>query len=73
MRKQGQCPCGRVLSLAERHLQGVERQIEQLSRFRNELRRAVKQWKRSGEQQLSADAFCTLIENTTTNVTSKER
>lgn len=64
MRERGQCPCGSVLSLAERHLQNVERQLRQLSRFRDELRRAVRQWKRSGDQQLSADAFCTLIENT---------
>lgn len=64
MRERGQCPCGKVLAMAERHLQNVELQIEQLSRFRNELRQAVRDWRRSGDQQLSGDAFCTLIENT---------
>jgi DNA-binding transcriptional MerR regulator len=64
IRERGQCPCGSVLATAEQHLQNVERQIRQLSRFRDELRRAVQEWKKSGDQQLSADAFCTLIENT---------
>jgi DNA-binding transcriptional MerR regulator len=73
MRERGQCPCGSVLRLAERHLQNIERQLRQLSRFRDELRRAVKQWKRSGEEQLLGEAFCTLIENTITNGTRKRR
>jgi len=64
MRERGQSPCGSVLATAERHLQNVERQIRQLSRFRDELRGAIREWKRSGDQQLSADAFCVLIENT---------
>lgn len=73
MRKQNECPCGRVLSLAERHLEDIERQLKQLSRFRDELRRAIKQWKQSGKQRLAGGEFCTLIENTMTNVTSKGR
>ena len=73
MRKQGHCPCGRVLNLAERHLQDVERQLEQLSRFRGELRRAVKQWKLRGEQRLSGDEFCGLIEKTMPIITTKGR
>ncbi len=64
MREMGRCPCADVLRLAEQHLGTVESQLRQLSRFRDELRRAVRQWKRSGEQQLSADDFCKLIENT---------
>lgn len=71
MRERGQCPCGSVLKIAERHLYAVERQLRQLSTFRDELTRAVKRWKRSGEQQLSADQFCSLIENTMTNGTNK--
>lgn len=67
MRERKQCPCGSVLSLAERHLQDVEQQIRQLSRFRDELRRAVNKWKQSERRQLLADAFCTLIENTMRN------
>lgn len=63
MRDRGQCPCGSVLALAERHLQNIDRQLRQLSNFRDELRRAIRNWKRSGRQQPSADAFCILIEN----------
>jgi DNA-binding transcriptional MerR regulator len=64
LRERGQCPCGSVLKLAERHLHNVESQLRQLSTFRDELRRAVTQWKRSGKPQVSADTFCNLIENT---------
>lgn len=64
MRERGQCPCRSVLRLAEQHLKTIEDQLRQLSRFRDELRRAIKRWKRLGGQQLSADAFCVLIENT---------
>ncbi len=64
MRERGQLPCAKVLRVAEQHLKTIERQVRQLSQFRDELRRAVRQWKRSEQQQLSADAFCALIENT---------
>lgn len=64
MRERGHCPCGEVVSTAERHLRAVEEQIRQLSKFRDGLTRAVEQWKRSGKQTLSADAFCVLIERT---------
>lgn len=62
MRERGYCPCGEVVSIAERHLRTVEQQMGQLSRFRDGLRKALKQWKRSGKQTLSADAICALIE-----------
>ena len=71
MRARGQCPCGSVLKLAERHLYNVDRQLQQLSAFREELRRAVSLWKRSGKQQLSANAFCALIENTLSDRTRR--
>jgi DNA-binding transcriptional MerR regulator len=64
MRGRGQCPCGKVISLAERHLQSVESQIRRLEDFRRELSKALKQWMRSGARQVSADAFCVLIERT---------
>jgi DNA-binding transcriptional MerR regulator len=63
-RGRGQCPCGKVISLAERHLQNVEGQIRHLETFRRELSKALKQWKPSGARQVSADAFCVLIERT---------
>ena len=61
-RGKGQCPCGTVVEIAERHLRETEQQIRSLTAFRNELRRAVSRWKRAGQQQVSADAICTLIE-----------
>jgi len=64
MRERGHCPCGEVVNTAERHLRAVEEQIRQLSKFRDGLSRAVKQWKKSGRPTLSADAFCVLIERT---------
>ncbi len=67
MRRRGQCPCGEVISLAERHLSDVESQIRQLTKFQSELHRAVRQWKKSGQQKLSANAICVLIERTMTD------
>jgi MerR family transcriptional regulator, copper efflux regulator len=64
MRDRGQCPCANVLRLAEQHLETIEHQLRHLSGFRDELRGAIRKWRRSGRQQLSADAFCVLIENT---------
>jgi DNA-binding transcriptional MerR regulator len=64
MRSRGQYPCGSVLRLAEEHLGTIEHQLHHLAAFRDELCRAIRKWKQSGRQQLSADAFCVLIENT---------
>lgn len=63
-RGRGQCPCGTVIGIAERHLRETEQQIHSLTAFHNELRWAVAQWKREGQQQVAADAICTLIERT---------
>lgn len=71
LRERGQCPCGSVLKLAERHLHNVESQLQQMSTFRDELRRAVKRWRRSGKPQVSTDTFCILIENTMSNGTKR--
>jgi len=62
MRGRGQCPCGRVIALGERHLKAVEGQIHRLESFRRELTKALKQWKRSGARQVRGDAICVLIE-----------
>jgi DNA-binding transcriptional MerR regulator len=63
-RGKGQCPCGTVIGIAERHLRETEQQIRNLTAFRDELRRSVSQWKKEGQQQVSTDAICTLIERT---------
>lgn len=62
MRDRGQCPCGKVIALAERHLHDIEEQARTLNTFRRELAKALEQWKSAGSPQVSADAFCVLIE-----------
>jgi DNA-binding transcriptional MerR regulator len=64
MRDRGQCPCGKVITLGERHLQNIEGQIQRLESFRRELSKALKQWQRSGARQVPGDAICVLIERT---------
>lgn len=63
-RGRGECPCTDVIAIADRHLADVTEQIEKLERFKQELSRAVRRWKRAGTQTLSAGAICTLIERT---------
>ena len=63
-RGRGECPCTDVIAIAERHLDEVTRQIETLGRFKQELSRSVRAWKRAGKQTISAGAICTLIERT---------
>src|SRR5215469_5811414 len=41
------CPCGEVLRMAEARLENLQRQIEQLTKFRDHLANAVKRWKNS--------------------------
>jgi DNA-binding transcriptional MerR regulator len=64
MRAQGACPCGRVLSLGERHLRDIRQTIRRLAGFEKELSRALKKWKKSDRPKLAANEFCALIEHT---------
>jgi len=64
LRERGRCPCDEVVTIAERHLADVEPQLRNLTRFRDGLQNAVRQWKKSGQQSLSADSICSLIERT---------
>ncbi len=63
-RGRGECPCTDVIAIAERHLHDVTDQIETLRKFKEELSRSIKSWKRAGKPKLSAGAICTLIERT---------
>lgn len=63
-RARGACPCGRVVSLAQRHLDNIRETIRNLAGFEKELSRAVRKWKNSGQPKLAANEFCTLIERT---------
>ena len=73
MRDKDECPCGQVTKIGEKHLRDLGQQIERLRSFHNELSRAVKTWKRLGEQRVSADAICILIERTMDRVGQKEQ
>lgn len=64
MRERGRCPCGEVTRIGKRHLQELREQIGRMRRFYADLSRAVKAWKRMGNQRVSADAICVLIERT---------
>jgi MerR family mercuric resistance operon transcriptional regulator len=64
MRRRGQCPCTDVVGFAEKHLKEVQRQIDELSRFEDQLTRSLKQWRKAGDRNVSADAICVLIERT---------
>ena len=64
MRERGHCPCDDVIGFAEKHLTEVQRQIAELSRFEDQLTRALKQWRRVDDHNVSADAICVLIERT---------
>ena len=63
-RGRGRCPCTDVITIAQRHLRDVSEQIHTLEKFKKELTRAVRQWKKAGKQNVAADAICTLIERT---------
>lgn len=73
MRAKGKCPCGQVTRIGEEHLRDLGQQIERLRRFQAELSSAVKTWKRLGEQRVSADAICALIERTMDGTGKEER
>src|SRR5439155_23197063 len=57
-------PCGEVLRIGEERLTELQSQIEQLTKFRNQLARAVTQWKKCPEEAPAGDAICILIERT---------
>jgi DNA-binding transcriptional MerR regulator len=67
MKDRGYCPCDDVIGFAKKHLKEVQRQIAELTRFENQLTRALRQWRRSGGRNVSADAICVLIERTMSN------
>jgi MerR family copper efflux transcriptional regulator len=73
MRERGDCPCGEVISLAERHLHAVEQQLRKLTKFRDGLKQATQRWEKSAEQTLSADSICVLIERTMEKPASKRQ
>jgi hypothetical protein len=56
-----------VFKFAEERLSNLQRQIEQLTKFRDHLADAVKRWKKSPGEPPKGDAICVLIEQTMVN------
>ena len=64
LRQHGSCPCGEVVQMLERHMHETEDQIRHLQRFRRELASTLDDWKKSGEEAVSGEVICGLIERT---------
>jgi len=70
LREKQACPCGEVRRIGEDRLTQLERQIAELTTFRNQLARAVSQWRKCPEIAPAGDAICVLIEQSMTQVQS---
>lgn len=64
LRQQGSCPCGEVINILETHLRETDDQIRHLQRFRKEIARTLREWKRSGTEGIPGEVICGLIERT---------
>lgn len=62
--RAGRTPCSHVLTIAEKHLADLQQRIAQLSELRDDLARAVKQWRDGGIPQRCAATLCGLINDT---------
>jgi len=70
LRERRACPCGEVRKIGEERLAELQSQIEQLTKFRDQLASAVAQWKKCPDEVPSGDAICVLIERTMTSSSS---
>jgi MerR family copper efflux transcriptional regulator len=59
--RAGCAPCARVLAIAEKHLADLDLRIRQLSELRNDLARAVNEWRDGGVPSHCASTLCGLI------------
>ena len=59
--RAGRAPCERVLTIAEQHMVELQQRIAQLCELRDELSRAVRQWRDGGIPQRCAATLCGLI------------
>ncbi len=64
MHDAGQVPCAQVMAIAARHLRETEAEIRRLTRFRAELSKALRQWKKLPARAVTGGAICELIERT---------
>lgn len=65
------CPCGEVRKIGEQRLTELEGQIQQLTKFRDQLARAVTEWKTCPKQSPTGGALCVLIERTMADSSSR--
>jgi MerR family transcriptional regulator, copper efflux regulator len=59
--RAGRAPCARVLTIAEQHLADLQQRITQLCELRDDLARAVRQWRNGGIPQRCAATLCGMI------------
>lgn len=59
--RAGRATCTRVFAIAEGHLADLDERITQLLELRDDLRRAVKQWRDGGVPARCASTLCGLI------------
>lgn len=64
LRERGECPCREVIETLEHHLRETEDQLARLQRFRDEIARTLKQWKKKGTRKVPGEVICGLIEQT---------
>ena len=71
--RAGRAPCARVLAIAEGHLADLDERITQLLELRDDLRRAVKQWRDGGIPARCASTVCGLIADAAEPVLRRNR
>lgn len=59
--RRGSPPCGRVLALAEQHLEAVDRRIRELRAYRRRLGGLVRRWRRGGPCRFTSSGLCDLV------------
>ena len=71
LRERRTCPFGEVKNIGEERLALLEAQIAGLTKFRDQLARAVREWKKCPDEAPQGDAICVLIERTMIEVDQK--
>ena len=65
LRGSGEFPCESVIDFTEKRLAQVEAEVSFLTKFRDTLRKNLRQWKgKNSSNTCSASQFCSLIEET---------
>ncbi len=63
LKDRRKAPCGRVVALAERRFEEIDRQIAELRAFRRELAKVLPKWREeTAVERVCAGEFCDMIE-----------